>query len=266
MTASRIGLAFACSALALVPGAVARAQTVNPNFTIALAPLAGPQSTPAAGQGAIGFHGTDLGITLKHEGQLRILFGDSWAGPLMPSIGPLGDDCQGAICLQAAGCPAGGVPLADGDAVQAFTGLSGSFFNRPGPPLVFRLNAFGLVAPLPVYAGGAFGTLLDMGPLKTPGAAFSNAKTGSQSGAFSLFLRPEAIACTASCANGFTCDTSLGIDVGGIGCVKGRPPAAAVHRARASASTARARASAPGRRRDACAARRSARASATRIP
>jgi hypothetical protein len=213
----KTGLALACAALALIPCAAAQAQTVNPGSTSALAPLASPQYTPAAGQAAIGFYGTDLGITLKHEGQLRILFGDSWAGPLMPSIGPLGDDCQGAICLQASGCPLGGVPLADGDAVQAFTGLSGRFFNRHGPPLVFRLNAFGLVAPLPVYAGSAFGTLLDMGPLKTPGAAFSNAKTGSASGAFALFLRPEAIACTTSCANGFVCEKSLDVDANGAG-------------------------------------------------
>jgi hypothetical protein len=199
------------------------AQTAVPSASIALAPLAGPHYTAPANQADIGFYGTDLGFTMKHEGQLRIVFGDSWAAPDVPSIGPLGDDCQGTICLQSSGCPSGGAALADGDAVQTFTGVSGSFFNRPGPRLVFRLNAFGAVAPLPVYQGTS--TLLDMGPLRTPVAVFSNGMSGSQSGAFALFNRAEPVPCTssASCGSGFSCDTNLGIDALEAPCVKDPP-------------------------------------------
>jgi hypothetical protein len=55
--------------------ALASAQSVGATQT--LAPLAGPQSTPAAGQAGIGFFGADLGYTVKHNGALRILFGDT---------------------------------------------------------------------------------------------------------------------------------------------------------------------------------------------
>ena len=200
-----------------------RAQTVNPLDSKPLAPLAGPQYHPAPGQSGIRFYGTDLGFTMKHEGQLRIVFGDSWSAALVPSIGPLGDDCQGTICLQATGCPSGGTPLATGTAVQTFAGTSGNFWAHWGPPLVFRKNAFNLVAPLPVYAGGAGGTLLDMGPLKTPIAVFSNGISGSGSGAFGLFTRAEGVACTTSCAGGAVCDTSgtVGLTSAGVLCLPG---------------------------------------------
>lgn len=215
------------AAFALLGGALfaarTQAQTVNPAASTPLAPLAGPQYHPAPGQSSINFYGTDLGFTMKHEGQLRIVFGDSWAAALVPSIGPIGDDCQGTLCLQATGCPSGGTPLATGDAVQTFTGTTGNFWNRAGPPLVFRKNAFGLVAPLPVYAGGAGGTLLDMGPLKTPIAVFSNGISGSGSGAFGLFERAEGVACTSSCAGGAVCDTSgtVGLTSAGVPCLPG---------------------------------------------
>ncbi len=200
----------------------AAAQTAVPSASKALAPLAGPQYTPPSNQTDIGFYGTDLGITMKHNGQLRILFGDSWSAPDVPTIGIAADDCQGTICLQAAGCPPGGSALVDGDAVQTFTGTTGLFFNHPGPRLPFRLNGFGLVAPLPVYAGTAFPPL-DMGPLKTPVAAFSNGMSGAQSGAFAIFGRSEPVPCTLSCGSGFSCDTNLGVDALGLACVKDPP-------------------------------------------
>ena len=196
--------------------------TVDPAQSTPVAPLVGPQYTPAAGQAGIGFYGTDLGFTVEHQGQLRVIFGDSWAGPLTPTIGPLGDDCQGTICLEPAGCPDGGVAIPDGDALEAYVGSGSPFFARPGPPLVFRENLFGLVAPLPVYAGGfAFGTLLDMGPLKTPVAAFSNGKSGGAAGVFAVFARGEAVPCAFSCSEGFSCDRTLGADADGLACVDG---------------------------------------------
>jgi hypothetical protein len=218
-----LGRALVVAGVVWPQAGLGAAQTAVPSASVALAPLAGPHYTPPPSQTNIGFYGTDLGFTMKHEGQLRIVFGDSWAAPDIPSIGPLGDDCQGTVCLQSSGCPTGGSALVDGDAVQTFTGFTGLFFNRPGPRLVFRLNAFAAVAPLPVYQGTS--TLLDMGPLKTPVAVFSNGMSGAQSGAFGLFGRGEPVPCTtsAACGSGFTCDTNLGIDALGIGCVKDPP-------------------------------------------
>jgi hypothetical protein len=207
--------------LSLGPLSLVHAQTVNPADSKALAPLAGPQYHAAPGQSSIGFYGTDLGFTMKHEGQLRIVFGDSWSAALTPSIGPLGDDCQGTICLQGSGCPSGGNPLATGDEVQAFTGTTGNFWTHPGPPLVFRKNAFNLVAPLPVYQGNS--TLLDMGPLKTPVTVFSNGMPGTSSGAFGIFTRAEGVACTTTCAGGAVCDQShtVGLTSANVLCLPG---------------------------------------------
>lgn len=69
-------LALSAAVLPTLP-TMAHAQQVG--TTKALAPLAGPQYTPAAGQSNIGFYGTDLGYTVKHNGNLRLLFGDTQA-------------------------------------------------------------------------------------------------------------------------------------------------------------------------------------------
>jgi hypothetical protein len=210
--------------IAALIGSPALAQNVMSSESRPLAPLAGPNYTPALGQWFIGFYGTDLGFTMKHAGQLRIVFGDSWAGPLIPTIGLIGDDSQGTICLSLLGCPFGGFPLPSGEAVEDFVGSGGSFFNRPGPPLVFR-TSLGSVAPIDVFAGGA-GFLelpLAMRPGRTPVTVFSNGKSGLASGAFALFSRGEAVSCTGSCSEGWTCDATLGLDAAGAICPAGAP-------------------------------------------
>lgn len=201
----------------------ADAQSLPTSPSTVLAPLAGRHYTPAPGQATIGFYGTDLGFTFKHEGQLRVLFGDTWANANGTGIGPLGDDSQGAICLSATNCPGGaGAPtFADGDQlisyVNAHPPAAGELpWQKDGPPLYFRTNAFGLVAPLPVYRGNS--TLLTMGPGRTPVAGFSNAKTGQSSAAFGIFFRNVALQCSGglfpSCPDSFSCDLGMGSVLG----------------------------------------------------
>jgi hypothetical protein len=52
---------------------------------------------------------------------------------------------------------------------------------------------------------------------------FSNAKPGLASGAYAFFFRGEAVPCNTggTCSNGFSCDTTLGVDVNGFGCALG---------------------------------------------
>jgi hypothetical protein len=61
--------------------------------TQTLAPLAGKLYTPAAGQEVVTFHGTDLGFTVAHKGDVRILFGDTWTDPVTNPFPH--DDSQG---------------------------------------------------------------------------------------------------------------------------------------------------------------------------
>ena len=200
----------------------AYAQSVNPQLSAPIAPLAGRDYTPAAGQNSIGFYGTDLGFTMKHEGNLRILFGDTWGTSLGTPISPIGDDSQGAICLQAAGCPSGGVPLATGDQVVAYAGNDPDVRKRRGPPIVFRRNLFGKTASIVVYPGGPLNIPLTMGEFDTPAAAFSNGLAGNESGAYSLFVRNEPVTCTNTCSGGFTCDKgALGTNLSGDPCLLG---------------------------------------------
>lgn len=191
----------------------ASAQTVL--STSVRAPLVGRLATPAAGQANIGFYGTDLGFTMKHEGQLRILFGDTWANATGIGVDPATDDTQGMICLQASGCPAGVPVFPNGDAVDLYIDLHPPAFGelswqREGPPVVFPVSQ-GKVAPIKLFRGPNH-TALVSGPFLTPGAAFSNARTGGDSAAYALFGQPGNMACTAAhtCAGGLTCDPDIG--------------------------------------------------------
>lgn len=205
---------FAClSALVFVPGLVG-AQTIG--TTTVMAPLAGRLSTPASGQTNIGFYGTDLGYTFKHGTSIRVLFGDTWANNAAAPIGPTADDALGTISLAA---------FPDGDAVDSYVsthppGAGKLSWQAAAPPVTFRLNFFGKVAPMPVYRGGTAGTLLAMGTLRVPVAGFSNARSGSSGAAFALFHRSVATECsgaTHTCPNSFTCDTGMGTCVGHTG-------------------------------------------------
>jgi hypothetical protein len=197
--------------------------------TVVRAPLVGQLSTPSPGHANIGFYGTDLGLTTvapdaSGHKQIRIVFGDTWAssqGGTDPAGGVLlgSDDTQGVICL-AAPCPNGVAALPTGDAVDAFvnagTAAAGRpSWARPGPPIVMQTNTSGLVDPIQVYRGSASGTLLNMGPLRTPVAVFDNGLSGAGAAAFGLFIRSDylkaSIGPPAACATGFIPDPDLGI-------------------------------------------------------
>jgi hypothetical protein len=173
-----------------------------------LAALAGPLYTPAPGQANIGFYGTDLGVTFSHAGEIRILFGDTWTDALATPIGQTGDDAQGAIATTG---PDG---FPDGDAVDAYVAAHPHTGQVPwdngGPPVVFRVDSAGKVAPMEVHRGGAATPALAMGLGKVVVAAFSNGRDG----AFAIFRRDVAVACDGGsppqCAAGFSCDTQMG--------------------------------------------------------
>jgi hypothetical protein len=181
--------------------ALASAQSVGTTQT--LAPLAGPQSTPAAGQAGIGFFGTDLGYTVKHNGALRILFGDTQANSLTFPIGVGADDAQGTISLSS---------FPNGAAVDAYVAAHPAPAGKPSwqaaaPPVVFRTNLLGFTAPMSVLRDGA---LLEMGVFRAPTAAFSNASDA----AFAIFDRNVPTECSGglfpSCSDGMTCDRGMG--------------------------------------------------------
>jgi hypothetical protein len=87
------------SLLLLTPWIFAReslAQTASPPQILGY--LAGPHSTPA--QPNVAFFGTDLGWTVEHKGELRILFGDTdevFNSVCFPM--PFNDDSQGRLPL-----------------------------------------------------------------------------------------------------------------------------------------------------------------------
>ena len=171
--------------------------------TKALAPLAGPQYTPATGQSQIGFFGTDLGYTVKHNGNLRVLFGDTQANSLGFPIGLGADDAQGTISLAA---------FPNGDAVDAYVAAHPAPAGKPSwqaaaPPLTFRTNLFGFTDVMSVFRDGA---LLDMGSFRAPTAAFSNVTDA----AFAIFDRSVFTECSGglfpSCGTGLTCDRGMG--------------------------------------------------------
>lgn len=175
----------------------------NVGATTTLAPLAGPHYTPAAGQAAIGFYGTDLGYAVKHNGNLRVLFGDTWADANRAPIGWSTDDAQGTISLAA---------FPNGTAVDAYVTSHPAPAGKPSwhgaaPPLTFRTNLFGMTASMQVLRNGA---PLDMGPFRAPTGVFSNVSDA----VFGIFDRNVYTECSGgsspSCSNGLTCDTGIG--------------------------------------------------------
>jgi hypothetical protein len=188
--------------------ALAAAQSVGATQT--LAPLAGPMSTPAAGQANIGFFGTDLGVTVKHNGNLRILFGDTQANSSAALIGLGADDAQGTISLSA---------FPNGAAVDSYVAAHPAPAGKPSwqaaaPPVVFRTNLFGFTAPISVLRDGV---PLDMSSFRAPTAAFSNASDA----AFAIFDRNTATECSGGfapgCSDGMTCDRGMGSCFGFVG-------------------------------------------------
>jgi hypothetical protein len=185
---------------ALAPS-IAYAQSIQ--STTVLAPLAGPNYTPASGQSGIGFWGTDLGYTFKHNGNLRVLFGDTHADDAGTLIGWGQDDAQGTISLAA---------FPNGNAVDAYIASHPAPAGAPSwqsaaPPVTFRTNLFGTTAPMTVLRDGM---PLDMAAFRAPTGAFSNAIDA----AFGIFDRNVVTQCSGgfspSCGGGLTCDRGMG--------------------------------------------------------
>ena len=172
-----LALLIALSPPAAAAGFVATSEIVGP--------MAGPNAPLA--QPGLAFYGTDLGWTVEHDGQLLMLFGDTWphARFLCETV-PLNDDCQATLPLTP---PAGVPPL--------------TFATQAGAP-----NA---LDPILVFRGTES---LDMGFIRTPLAAFSDGTS-----VIGVFGRPEPLPCTRrsprrppSCRphEHLTCTTALG--------------------------------------------------------
>jgi hypothetical protein len=203
-------LATACEAPqshALPGSAAAAPSVVLPPDKLAV--LAGPLYTPTAGQAAIGFYGTDLGVSFQHHDEIRILFGDTWSDAAATLIGSESDDAQGVISTLS---PPAGFP--DGDAVDALIasqrpGDGEPWWKRAAPPVTLHL-ADGKAAPFELYRGGFHGQgPVNMGIGRAVVAGFSNARDG----AFVILRRDVPVACgpRSSCEDGFECDAGLGV-------------------------------------------------------
>ncbi|HEX7481026.1 MAG TPA: hypothetical protein VF331_24700 [Polyangiales bacterium] len=184
--------------------ALAHAQTVG--STQVLAPLAGALATPARGQQNIGFYGTDLDSITKHGQNLHILFGDTWSNNMGVPIGAIADDSVGDISLST---------FPDGDSVETWISQhlpseGVPSWHASAPPVTFRLNATGQVAPITLYRGGLSGTLLNTGLYRTAMASFSNARADSSGASFAIYWRDVTTECSGGtsphCSVG-TCDT-----------------------------------------------------------
>jgi hypothetical protein len=185
--------------------------SVRVESTDKLAVLAGPLYTPAPDQDDVGFYGTDLGVAFEHQGELRILFGDTWRDASGALIGGEHDDAQGVISLQPA--PDG---FPDGDAVDAFLAsqplaADQPWWQRAAPPVTLQLEA-GETVPFELHRATEHGTMpVDFGIGRAVVAAFSNGGAG----AFAIFRRDVPVQCSGgampSCEDGFVCDRELGV-------------------------------------------------------
>lgn len=133
----------------------------------------------------IRYYGTDLGWTYEHEGELKILFGDTMAteegGRIDEDLGPLYDDGYGSIDL---------------------SGWNNPEEFQPGhiPPI--------LLGQLPDSVEmAAIDPGVPMEGFKTPVGGFSNGEHE-----FGLFYtnKPQGCRADSDCDNGLHCDTGLG--------------------------------------------------------
>jgi hypothetical protein len=171
--------------------------------TDTLAPLAGRLYTPAKGQSSLAFYGTDLGLTFEHQGKIRILFGDTFTTATNDPFP--NDDAQGTIPFGL--CPGG--DLVDAWVAAHPPASGGLSWQRGGPPVVFATDptTANTLSFIHVFENG---TSLEMGPLKTPVAAFSD----GHDNAFGLFYRVTSDECQASTSGAPTCDAGLVCDPG----------------------------------------------------
>jgi len=133
----------------------------------------------------IAYYGTDLGFTYTHGGELKILFGDTWAteayAPIEASTGSRFDDGFGSIDLSEWPDPSKIVP---GNVPVIRLG------QNPGGSEMSAINP---------------GHAMDLG--KTPMAGFSN---GEREFAIFNITKPRGCTADADCGNGLSCDTGLG--------------------------------------------------------
>ena len=189
-------------ALFALGAGIGSAQAQQVGTTVALAPLAGPQYTPAAGQETLQLYGTDLGYTFEHDGQLRIMFGDTLATSTFVPL--FNDDAQGT--LQFARCPGG-------HEVDRFVSQHAPantvWWKRPGPPLTFATTSPEQLSYIEVTQAGF---PLTMTQLQTPIGGFSDGRDH----AFGTFNRTDFAECNptaanAGCGEGLSCDTAFGV-------------------------------------------------------
>ncbi|HMI90447.1 MAG TPA: hypothetical protein VK509_03745, partial [Polyangiales bacterium] len=189
------------AALGSTGGSGAAAQQVG--ATVALAPLAGPNSTPAPGQEGLQFYGTDLGYTFVHDGELRILFGDTLITDALVPL--LNDDAQGTLPF--ARCPGG-------HEVDRFVRDNAPpdsvWWQRVGPPLSFETLSAEQLSFIELTLGGF---PLTMTGLQTPIGAFSDGRDR----AFGMFNRTDPAECSpaagsdSGCGPGLSCDAGFGV-------------------------------------------------------
>ena len=133
----------------------------------------------------IEYYGTDLGFSYEHQGQLRFLFGDTWAteayAPIQKSTAGRFDDAFGTVDLSVYSDPsritAGNIPLI-------------KLGQNPGTTEVSAINP---------------GHAMDLG--KTPMGGFSN---GSREFGIFNVTKPKGCRVDADCGKGLTCDAGLG--------------------------------------------------------
>lgn len=177
--------AYACALLSWPCQASAEPRAVE---TTVLGPWVGveaPLHPDNAGPPRIRFHGTDLGFTYEHRGQLQVLFGDTSATP-------------------------------DGDPIEAETGrrLEDAFgsvdLGQWNDPKAFSRENMPLVR-LGQNPGSAETAAIDPGHalegFKTPVGGFSNGT--DEYGVFFTY-KPEGCRSDTDCSNGGQCDLELG--------------------------------------------------------
>jgi len=148
--------------------------------TDVLAPLAGRMYTPSKpymppiAATPLNFYGADLGLTYKHRGQLRILFGDTWVNPAGDALGGLNStssDSSGWICLESepsGPCSSGAPIFPSGNQASWYSAGSNHYgwynfqnanlgnpsyatqisWQRAAPPINFFVNGSNSLLPL----------------------------------------------------------------------------------------------------------------------
>ena len=203
-------VAFVGSWFVVASSLDAAAQAWTVQSTQIIAPLAGRLATPAAGQEIARRFAPDLGLIDVHGGQLRIIFGDAIRLIDGDPISWVRDDVQGHISL---------ADFPDGDTVDAYAAMHPAAPEEPswwrqGPPITYRLTPLGRASTISLHDGGRFGRVLNTGLFKAPLAAFSNARTGDESGFFTIYARSVPLQCSGgdqpACEEGFECEPRLG--------------------------------------------------------